>query len=187
MRIDITLPITEKMWMDAKALNQRELEGHLGTHFDTMDQEFPLDYTEREGMIYDVSHLKDREIGLLEVDLSKVKAGMFVLFYTGYIERVPYGEGGYFKDHPQLSMELIRALVEKGVSIIGLDFAGIRRTPEHIPTDQYCAERGTFIIENLWNLQALLGLEQPFLVHTYPLRSTAISGLPCRVIVETEV
>ncbi len=181
MRIDITLPISEKMWLDAKASQNAALEGHLGTHFDRMDQEFPLDYTKREGICFDVSAISEREIGLRDIDLSKVEKGMFAAFYTGYNERVPYGEGGYFKEHPELSKDLIYALIERGVSIIGIDFAGVRRGAEHTPMDQYCADRGTFIIENLWNLKAL---PEHFIAHTYPLRSEQLTGLPCRVIAE---
>jgi hypothetical protein len=108
----------------------------------------------------------------------------FVAFYSGYIEKVPYGEKGYFTDHPQLTYALIDALLQKGVSIIGLDFAGIRRGKEHTPTDQACAEKGTFIIENLCNLKSVLDKSKAFTAHTYPLSYIGITGLPCRVIAE---
>ena len=37
---------------------------------------------------------------------------MFVAFYTGMIEKEEYGTPAYFSSHPQLSHELIEALVE---------------------------------------------------------------------------
>lgn len=49
MKIDITLKITPKMVKNAQGNEQKALVGHLGTHFDVMDKEFPLDYTERPG------------------------------------------------------------------------------------------------------------------------------------------
>lgn len=50
MLIDITLKITPKMVIDAQGNEKKTLVGHLGTHFDVMDKEFPLEYTQREGM-----------------------------------------------------------------------------------------------------------------------------------------
>ena len=132
MKIDLTLEITPDILKEAKENQKPELEGHLGTHFDVMDQTFRR----------------------------------------------------YYKEHPQLSMELIHALLEKKVSIIGIDFAGVRRGAEHIPTDQLCAEQGVFVIENLRHLETLFGVQEPLLFHTYPMHMTGVTGLPCRVIAE---
>lgn len=183
MLIDITLEITPSLWAEAKTMDP-SLEGHIGTHFDAMEREFPLEYTERAGIVFDVSAVTEREIGVEDLDLSAVERGMFVALYSGYIERVSYGEKGYFSGHPQLTQELIRALVERGVSIIGLDFGGVRRSPEHVPADRYCAEHGTFVVENLVNLQSLLEAGGRFIAHTYPLRMVGLTGQPCRVIGE---
>lgn len=184
MLIDITLTVTPEMARDAQQKQDPSLAGHLGTHFDGMDKEFPLTYTKREGIVFDVSAVQGRDIALSDIDAARVKAGMFVAFYTGFIEEVGYGNEGYFSTHPQLSAELIDTLLQKGVSIIGLDFAGVRRGREHTPTDQRCAERGTFIIENLCNLKALLTGEGTFVAHTYPMKLAGVTGLPCRVIAE---
>lgn len=186
MLIDITLKITPEIAKDAPETANKSLVGHLGTHFDVMDAEFPLAYTQRKGVIFDVSSVKGRDIDAGDIDLEKVQSDMFVAFYTGYIEEIGYGNKTYFAEHPQLSNELIDALLEKKVSIIGLDFAGIRRGTEHVPKDRYCAQRGTFIIENLCNLKAVIDNGSSFRVNTYPMNYTGITGLPCRVIVETE-
>lgn len=180
MLIDITWTLTK----DTEELKAPELIGHHGTHFDVMEKEFPLEYTKREGVIFDVSAVKDREIGLSDIDFNKVKEDMFIAFYSGFIEEEPYGTKKYFSGHPELSHELIDALVEKGVSIIGLDFAGIRRGKEHIPKDRFCAERGVFVVENLCNLKTVLKNGENFTAHTYPMNYVGITGLPCRVIVE---
>ncbi|MBQ8401217.1 MAG: cyclase family protein, partial [Clostridia bacterium] len=156
MLIDITLKVTPAMMTDAQKNENKALVGHLGTHFDVMDQEFPLEYTRREGIVFDVSDVQNRDIGIADIALERAGQGMFAAFYTGFIEKVGYGGRTYFGEHPQLSNALIEALVEKGVSLIGLDFAGIRRGKEHIPKDQYCAENGVFVIENLCNLKAVL-------------------------------
>lgn len=184
MKIDITLKITPKMVTDAQGNEKKTLVGHLGTHFDVMNKEFPLEYTERDGIVFDVSSITDRDIETNDINLDLIHENMFVGFYTGFIEEVGYGGSVYFKAHPQLSKKLIEALVEKNISIIGIDFAGVRRGAEHTPTDQYCADQGVFIIENLCNLRSVLAYGMNFKAHTYPMNYAEMTGLPCRVVAE---
>ena len=74
------------------------------------------------------------------------------------------------------------------MSIIGVDCAGVRRGGEHTPKDQYCADRGVFIIENLCNLGELLGGEKTarFVARTFPVNFDGMTGLPCRVVAEVD-
>ena len=81
---------------------------------------------------------------------------MFVCFYTCFIEEAGYGAERYFRRHSQLSFSVIEALVKKETAIIGIDSAGIRRGKEHPLTDQYCADHGVFVVENLCNLDSVL-------------------------------
>lgn len=53
MKIDVTLEITPKMVQDAQGHDKKSLSGHLGTHFDVMNKEFPLEYTQRRGIVFD--------------------------------------------------------------------------------------------------------------------------------------
>ncbi len=182
MRLDLTLELTPQMVAHAQHNENKALVGHLGTHFDVMNHVFPLDYTERIGVVFDVSHVEDRDIDLGDIDIAKIEANMFVAFHTGFIEKVGYGSPDYFSNHPQLSHGLIDGLVQRGVSIIGVDFAGVRRGKEHTPKDQYCADRGVFIVENLCNLKEVLGHGGRFTANTYPMRYAQMTGLPCRVI-----
>lgn len=57
MLIDITLKITPKMADESNKNTAKEPVGHLGTHFDVMDKEFPLEYTKRRGIVFDVSRV----------------------------------------------------------------------------------------------------------------------------------
>ena len=184
MLIDITLKITPQMMKAAPENGNPALTGHLGTHFDVMNKEFPLAYTQREGIVFDVSSVRGRDICSTDIDVGAIHKDMFAAFYTGFIEEVGYGNETYAKGHPQLSDELIEVLLEMGVSIIGLDFAGVRRGREHTPKDQYCADRGTFIIENLCNLKTLVDGGRHFKANTYPMNYAGLTGLPCRVIAE---
>ncbi|MBR0272057.1 MAG: hypothetical protein IJQ68_08755 [Methanobrevibacter sp.] len=98
-------------------------------------------------------------------------------------ENEGYDTINYFTKHPQLSNELIDKLIEKEISLIGVDFAGVRNGAEHTPKDQYCADNGVFIVENLCNLKKLLKYDK-FVVNTYPMNFSDVTGLPCRVIAE---
>ena len=180
MKLDITLCITPDMLRgDSKAP-----AGHLGTHFDVMDKVFPLDYTCRRGIVFDVGHIEGRDIDIADVPLQLVEQDMFVAFRTAFGETEPYGTVRYFKEHPQLSHALIDALLDKKISIIGVDFAGIRRGKEHTPMDQHCADRGAFVVENLTALHTVIENGGRFTAHTYPMNYEGITGLPCRVVAE---
>ena len=184
MLIDITLNITPKMAGAASENTAKSLVGHMGTHFDVMDKEFPLEYTQRQAVVFDVSHIRGRDIEASDVDLARVEKDMFVAFYTGFLKDVEYGTKEYFGTHPQLSFALVEALLDRGISIIGVDCVGLRRHEEHTPTDQLCADKGAFVVENLVNLGALVG--RKFTACTYPMHYVGLSGVPCRVIAETE-
>lgn len=186
MLIDLTLRVTPALAADARGREKKALTGHLGTHFDVMDREFPLDYVRRQGVFFDVSALRGREIEPEDVDLSLLEPGTFAAFYTGFLDEAGYGTAAYFKQHPQLSQALISALLERCVSLIGVDCAGIRRGPEHTPADQRCADRGTFVVENLCRLDRVLEGDPTArcVVHTYPMNFSGMTGLPCRVVAE---
>lgn len=182
MKIDVTLKITSDILNNAYEKDNKALVGHVGTHFDVMNKEFPLDYTERNGIIFDVSKVKDRDIDICDIEIDKITKDTFVAFYSGYIEEESYGTKKYFSEHPQLSNELLEKLIEKRVSVIGVDFAGVRRGKEHTPMDQHCADNGVFVVENLCNLGSVLKHGDTFTAHTYPMNYTEITGLPCRVV-----
>jgi kynurenine formamidase len=151
-----------------------------------MDKEFPLEYVKREGMVFDVKDVGNGEIDSEHINIALLRKSMFVAFYSGYGEIHAYGTKEYSTTHPQLSRNLIDILLEKGISIIGIDFAGVRRGAEHTPMDQYCADRGVFIVENLCHLDKIVAgnKEMACIIHTYPIHFSGLSGLPCRVVAE---
>ena len=188
MKIDLTYTLTkEKIAEWSSGLNDKDKGlmsfGHMGTHFDAMNKKFTLDLTERRGVIFDAANITDRDIEVADVDLTKVRAGDFVLIRTGTIERYEYASADYSEKFPQVSWELIKALVAAKVKIIGLDARGLRKGAEHPKADQFCADNDTFVIENLVNLDKLIGQEN-FTIHTYPLNIVGFTGIPSRVIAE---
>ncbi|WP_331619354.1 VOC family protein [Vallitalea guaymasensis] len=186
MLIDLSIKVTKEFNKNVSDNGKNIPFGHLGTHFDVMNKEFPLEFTRRDGIVFDVSKVSDRDIDVSDIDINLVNAHMFVAFYTGFIEKEQYGSKVYFTSHPQLSNELIEQLLERKVSIIGIDCAGVRRGAEHTPKDQYCADKGVFIIENLCNLDNILDTQNPvtFIANTYPINFANMTGLPCRVVAE---
>ena len=91
MLVDITLKVTPKITKTAQENLKKALYGHLGTHFDVMNKDFPLEYVRRQAIVFDVSKVRGRDVELSDIDISKVEPDMFVAFYTGYIEKVEYG------------------------------------------------------------------------------------------------
>lgn len=185
MLIDLTLRVNGGM-IEQLSGHKAAAFGHLGTHIDVGHIKFPVEFVKRKAILFDVRSVKNRDIGLQDVDILQVDKEMFVAFYTGFSDQVEYASVKYFAEHPQLAHELINKLLERGVSIIGVDCAGIRRAGEHAPTDQYCAERGVFIVENLSNMGRLLrgGKQNHFEAYTFPVNFSGMTGLPCRVVGE---
>ncbi len=182
MVIDLTLRVTPAMIADAEGNEKKALTGHLGTHFDVMDKEFPLHYTELEGIVFDVSQVERRDVGIEDIEPDQIQSAKFVAFYSGFLEKTGYGSREYFSQHPQLSDGLIELLLQRGIFIIGIDFAGVRRGKEHTPKDQYCADRGVFIVENLCGLRQIVDAGGRFCACTYPMNFSGMTGLPCRVV-----
>jgi len=186
MLIDLTIEITPELREQALKNEEKAVGGHIGTHFDVMDKEFPLQFIKRKGIVFNVSNSKESEIKVEDIDIDKIKENMFVGFYTGFLKEVDYGTEKYFNKHPQLSKVLIDKLLAKKISIIGIDFAGIRRRNEHSEMDQYCADQGVYIVENLCSFNKILGHNQyaRFKAYTFPIKYSGMSGLPCRVVAE---
>ncbi|WP_129600036.1 cyclase family protein [Anaerophilus nitritogenes] len=189
MKIDLSISIQRELFNDLLEKSfktKRDIIGHIGTHFDVMNKEFSLENTTRNGRLFDVRNIRAREINITDIDLNKIKENDFVIFYTGYLGEEPYGTEKYFTDYPVLSKDLIDNLISKKVNLIGIDTASIVKPDIHIETDQYCADNGIFIIENLNNLELLFNKvkDKSFKVYTFPINIKNISGLPCRVIAE---
>lgn len=182
--IDLSLKVDMEMYRAAQQ-NSGAPYGHIGTHFDVMNKEFPLAYFSRKGYVFDVHSVRNRDIDVSDVDLSRVQENMFIGFYTGWIEEHAYGTAEYSHDHPQLSHALIDALLERKVSVIGIDCAGIRRGREHTSADQQCADHGAFAVENLVSLSEIAE-QDGWVIHTAPMNFTGMTGLVCRVIAEKE-
>jgi len=171
------------MWIDLSMKLRREMDsgegplfgnGHIGTHFDVMNRSFPLEYFRRSAVVFHVIKKHGEEIGCGDVDLSLIRREDFAVFHTGYVSSE---EGNW----SALSEELIDFLLETGVSMIGTDAPGIRHGREHTPMDQYCADHGVFVVENMRSLEQI---RARCTIYTFPMNFEGLSGLPCRIAAE---
>ena len=99
MLIDLSIKVPKKIAENMAHKKQMSLFGHLGTHFDVMDKEFPLSFTKRKGIVFDVSNFDKEDIELDIIELKHIESSMFVAFYTGFARKVKYGTKQYFKEH----------------------------------------------------------------------------------------
>lgn len=183
--IDLTLQVkkTNRVYKQAETqLKKHIVMGHVGTHFDVYgDIQVPLDYMQTRGILFDVSHITDREITIDDIDLDYIKPGDFVIIRTGSIERNPYGSGNYFSKSTVFSWELIQELALERIKFIGIDAPDLRRGKEHADADKLFLSHGTFVVENLTNL----GEIQPHevcKVLTMWHEDPEATGIKCRVV-----
>ena len=183
--IDLTLQVskTNRVYKKAEVqLNKHIVMGHVGTHFDVYGEiQVPLHYMQTRGVLFDVSHIVDREITIDDIDLEYVRTGDFVLIRTGAIERHPYGSKFYFSQSQVLSWELIQELAMERVKFIGIDAPDLRKGAEHIEADKLCLSYGTFVIENLINLQDIVP-DEPCKILTMWQEDAEATGIKCRVV-----
>jgi kynurenine formamidase len=188
MFIDLSLPIsTDQITGGDERVRKIIDAGHAGTHFDVMDKVFPLEKFKTRGKVIDISHIRDRDVEIADLGDTRIEKDDFVIFHSGWVDQLGYDiVDEYLYKSAELSDDLVRHLIEAGVSLIGVDAAGAQPPKKHPAVDQYCADNGVFIIENLNNVKRLFDLPQPFTIYTAPLNRTDLSGLPCRVLVEVE-
>lgn len=109
---------------------------------------------------------------------ANIAAGDIVLFRSDFDKQ--YGEEAYFTKYPEISRECAELLIERGVSMIGLDWASPDRMPYE--THKLLLGKDILIIENLTNFEKLPARGQ-FCVLAFPLRLDT-EAAPARVIAE---
>jgi kynurenine formamidase len=185
MFIDLTFALKSENLSKHKWAQKIYDSGHIGTHFDVMNKVFPLESFRTKGKIIDISHIRHREVGIPDLSGHIIEEGDMVIFHTGYIDELGFGTDAYIPRSAELSDEAVAYLVDHKVRLIGVDAVGVQEPKKHKAVDQYCADRGVFIVENLANLKELLARSpKNFTVFTAPMNRTDWTGLPCRVVAE---
>lgn len=156
---------------------------HAGTHIDSPMHltnssqyicEAPLDSFFAPGILLDVRNMPVIEYKA-EYDLL-IKPGCIVLFYTGW-DRF-YGMDEYYSNHPCISMELCRSLIDKKIKMLGLDCPSPDKPPFEV--HKMLFRNNIYLMENMANLEKLLGVDG-FEVIALPLKIKADSS-PVRAV-----
>jgi len=169
------------------------LVDHTGTHLDaaahffegapTVDQ-LPISHCAGHGVVLDFSE-KPRRYSIGKKDIvralddsgktGKIGPSWVLLFYTGYTSKANTPE---WLDHPELTEEACRFILESGVSAIGFDAPSPDHSP--FPAHRILLPKGIVNYENLANLDKLLNRD--FIFVGLPLNLVGSTGSPTRAI-----
>ena len=155
---------------------------HVGTHVDaprhmikggrSLDQ-IPAGNFAGRGLVIDVRD----GFSLEKVKKSDVRKGDIVLFYTGMATK--YHESAYYDSYPAITEQIARYLIQKEVKMAGVDMCSVDHEP--FPVHRILLKEQVLIIENLTNLEELIGKE--FKIYAFPIK-LQIDGAPARVMAE---
>jgi kynurenine formamidase len=160
---------------------------HMGTHIDAPGHfiengkkiiDFPLTTFISDAICIDASNKKiiDKNI----VTTIPLQKNTTVLFFTGWDKN--FYQSNYFYDHPVISEECARYLVEIGIKMIGVDFPSVDQEPYAI--HKIFLGNDILIIENMTNLKPLI--DRQFNLIALPLKIDAY-GAPARIIAEIKI
>jgi kynurenine formamidase len=113
---------------------------------------------------------------VLDARNVSVPIGSIVFVYTDYAKK--YKTPEYYEGYPKISEGFGKEMVKRGVKIVGMDIIGPDEPP--YPTHKVLLGSGVLIIENLANLDKLLGIKK-FEVVALPMKLRA-DAAPVRVI-----
>lgn len=182
--------ILDKEGWNAKTLS---MYSHSGTHVDSPTHfglsnegldKIPLEKFIANAWLVDCTHIESK--GLLEVDhlkqiADKVQAGDGLIFKTNWSHKL--GTAAYRDDLPRISEPLAYWIVEKGVSLIGVEppsVADVNSIEELTRIHQILLSGGVTIIEGLTNLEAIKEDKVFFLA--FPLKIKDGDGCPVRAV-----
>jgi kynurenine formamidase len=183
---------------DGCSIHDISLCSHTGTHIDapshffadgkTIDQ-IPLSSLTGPAVVVDVMQKQLKERQMIEwSDIQEyaphMREGVILLLYTGWSQY--WGTPKYY-DHPYLSREAAKHVLESGVRVLGLDTLNPDETPYNgvesshgFGVHQEILGAGGVIAENLTNLQALGNGQN--MIALVPLNLVGSDGSPVRAL-----
>jgi kynurenine formamidase len=172
---------------DGYRVSHLHLGSHSGTHLDapshvagdgtTVDQ-LPLHLLVGPAVVVDLRDLGPREPVEWERLAAGARPGRMLVLHTGWDRS--WGTSAY-EDHPYLSAEAARALVDAGVRVVGTDALSIDETGgTAFPAHEALLHAGGVVVENLTNLAAVDHPEPVLSVLPLPLRG--VDGSPVRAV-----
>jgi kynurenine formamidase len=172
--------IAEKGWNEKQLI----ITSHFATHIEAPIHmvengktlsDYPIDSFFGEALVFDV-----RGQSIINVNVDLVKSHDIVFFRTDHVNHIH--KGSYFQKNPVISTDTIENLIEKDISILGIDSF----TPDNEP---YSLHKKLFhhdirIVENLTHLDQIPS--QRFFCYIFPLNIKEADGAPCRVVAQVE-
>jgi kynurenine formamidase len=173
--IEVELENDKKLESDDYENHNLKMGMHAGTHLDLPAHMIKSDYYVSEvkldslcgkaKLIYaageELIRYKKEYDSLIEKDDR-------VLIYTGFAEK--YGSRDYYKEHPMIGQELAHFLIDRKIKMLGFDMPSPDSFPYQI--HKLLFENDIFILENLTNLDKLLGYKS-FELLVFPLKIRA--------------
>jgi kynurenine formamidase len=122
--------------------------------------------------------------GHLAPVLDRLRDGIALVLHTGW--DAARGTPAYY-DHPYLTRDAVRAVLDRGVRTIGIDAPNLdpteldARGPAALPVHHLVASVDGVLVENLTGLAGVGTLTDPWL-SVLPLRLAGADGAPCRAV-----
>ncbi len=151
---------------------------HVGTHIDGPGHltdssiqlsDLPVDRFMGQGYLVDA---RGKTIDVSLLSGMPAQEGLIVLVLTDFGKK--FGLPEYFTDHPVMTTNFAMELVSRRVKMVGIDCFSPDRYP--FPVHQLFFENNILIIENLTNLEQLVGAKS-FTVAALPLKTETDSAL----------
>ncbi len=172
--------IAENGWNE----KQLVITSHFATHIEAPIHmiengktlsDYPIESFIGEAIVFDV-----RGQSIIDVNVDDVKAKDIVFFHTDHIRHVY--EPAYFENNPVLSKDIIEKLIEKEISIVGIDSF----TPDNEPFSLHkrLFHHDIRIVENLTRLDQIP--TRRFFCYIFPLYIKKADGAPCRVVAQVK-
>lgn len=110
-------------------------------------------------------------------------AGRIVLLRTGHMDELVAGAALDPTTRPGLSMAAARWLIERGVSMVGIDSVGLEsRESANYEVNVALCRAGVLILEGLVGLAAV-DSTRPAWLEAFPLPLGGVEGTPCRAVI----
>ncbi len=170
---------------------------HGPTHIDSVSHlctdpdappvdKIPLEHCITSAICLDVSDIpRKAQFGRakIEAELKKwnleIRKGDTILFYTAHYDRY-YGKPEYMTDYPGLDREATEFIIDQGCINFGVDSSSPDMWYDKTyPCHTVCSERRVTHIENLCNLDKIVGKRFTFIA--LPLKIRGGTGSPLRV------
>lgn len=183
--IEVELVNDKKIVRDGYCNHNLRIGMHTGTHLDLpahmledVRKAADIDLNSISGQAKLIYAVGKEVIDLQEKYKSEIEKNDIVIIYTGMAEE--YGSKKYYNEHPIISEEFADFLIKKEIKMLGFDMPSPDYSPFKI--HQKLFENDIFILENLCNLEKLLGLSS-FKLFVFPLKVRA-EAAPCRAAAE---